>query len=241
MMSIDELASRAAPRPGAEVDTDSNREADSAALKKADTFIVAGALASGSFILGPVGIVLMLVGFLKLRRLAAAGQVTRPWLVTVMGVFCLVDAGINMIGWSVDLLLHDTGVGQTVFAGYGRLVDGGYYLGYNHLSFGGTPFIGEKILEVSSVVALFPIRIAAAWAFFRQKRWGLQYMILTSWMYMYLWIAYLFDKALTFPLRFGTTEAGLIGFWAFNVFYWTPFLMLPALYSLKRSPCWVDD
>jgi hypothetical protein len=210
-------------------------EVDTREHKKADRWMIGGALASGSFILGPVGIVLMLVGFFKLKKLEKAGTAVRPWMITIIGLFCCVDAGINMIGWSVDMLLHDTVVGQTVFAGYGRLVDGGYYMGYNALSLGGTQFVGEKICEVASVLIIFPMRIAAAWAFFRMKQWGLQMMIVTSWMYAFLWVAYLVDKMLTFQLRFGTTEAGFIGFWAFNLFYWTPFLMLPYLYSLKRG------
>src|SRR4051794_29837214 len=102
-------------------------EADSPEHKKADRWMVGAALASGSFILGPVGIIGMLVGYFKLRKLQASGTTIRPWMITIIGLFCCVDAGINMIGWSVDMLAHDTMVGQTVFAGYGRLVDGGYY------------------------------------------------------------------------------------------------------------------
>jgi hypothetical protein len=225
----------------AEVEPAIELDVDNPAHKAADRWLLGGALASGSFILGPAGIVMMLVGWLKLRKLQSTGLRVRPWLVTWMGLFCLCDAGINMIGWSVDMLLHDTVIGQTVFGGFGRLVDGGYYMGYNSTSLGGTSFDGEKILEIASVTVLFPLRIAASWAFFRMKRWGLQMMITTSWMYLFLWTAYLIDKGLHFPERFGSTEFGVFGFWAFNIFYWTPFLMLPYLYSLKRKPeDWVD-
>ena len=225
----------------AEVERDVNiePEVDHPEHKKADRWMIGGALAGGSFILGPVGIILMLVGYFKLKKLQAAGVVVRPWIITIIGMFCCIDAGINMIGWSVDLFIHDTGVGQTFYNGYGRLVDGGYYMGYNFRSAGGTQFVGEKILEFAGVLILFPMRIAATWGFLRMKRWGLQMMVTTSWMYAFLWVAYIVDKLLDFPLRFGTAQAGFLGFWCLNLFYWTPFLVLPYLYSLKREE-WTD-
>jgi hypothetical protein len=87
----------------------------------------------------------------------------------------------------------------------------------------------------ASIFLLFPMRIAACWAFMRMKRRGLQYMIFTSWLYCFMWIAYLVDKSMTFESRFGHTEFGFWGFWIFNIWFWTPFLMLPYLYTVRRS------
>ena len=210
-------------------------DVDDLVHRRADKLFLVGAMASGSFIAGPVGLVLLTLGARTMHRAKRAGVAIRDWKITVMAVFCLVDAGINMIGWSLDLFAHDTVVAQTVFNGYGRTFEAGYYLGYNSGHLGGNMYVGEKVLEIASIFLLFPMRIAACWAFMRMKRWGLQYLIFTSWLYCFMWIGYLVDKSMTFTQRFGYTEFGFMGFWMFNIFFWTPFLMLPYLYTVRRQ------
>jgi hypothetical protein len=204
--------------------------------RRGDWFLLLGAMATGTFLLGPVGLILVLLGFRHLRRAQLAGTAVRDWTVTIIALFCLADAAQNFVGWGLDTFAHDTLLSQTLWIkGYGRWADAAYYIGYNTRSFGGVRFAGEKALEASAVLFLFPIRIAAAWAFLRMKRWGLQAMITTSWMYAYMWVAYLICLTLDFNPRLTHNLYGMLGWWSINLWFITPFLMLPYLYTVKKE------
>lgn len=204
--------------------------------RRSDWMFLLGAMAVGTFLLGPVGLVPLLLGFRHLRRAQRAGRPVRSWSITLIGVFCLADAAQNFVGWGFDTFAHDTLLSQTLWVhGYGRWADAAYYLGYNSRSFGGVPLSGEKALEASAVLFLFPIRIATAWAFLRMKRWGLQGMIVTSWMYAYMWVAYLICLTLDFDPRLTHNLYGMIGWWSINFWFITPFLMLPFLYTVDKE------
>jgi len=185
--------------------------------RRGDWLLMLGAMACGTFLLGPVGLILIVLGCRHLRRAQTAGVPIRDWRVTIIALFCLIDAGMNLVGWSVDTFAHDTLLGQTLWMnGYGRIVDAGYYLSYNSRSLGGTAFSGEKALQLGAVLFLFPMRVAVCWGFLKMKRWGLQGMIITSWMYAYLWLMYLINLGMDFNPRLTHNLYGMLGWWGIN-------------------------
>lgn len=63
---------------------------------------------------------------------------------------------------------------------------------------------------------------------------GYQWMIITSWAYVFLWLGYLVNMLANFPDRFGASVFGVTGWWVFDIWYMTPFVILPWLYALDR-------
>ena len=112
--------------------------------RHADRVLLVGCLLVGTQVLGVIGLVVLVVGVLTLRRATAAGEQVRPLAVTVLGVFSLADAATNILGWGIDTFAHGTHVGQVFMTGFGQLVDGGYYIDYNTLLLGGASGAGEK-------------------------------------------------------------------------------------------------
>jgi hypothetical protein len=51
-------------------------------------------------------------------------------------------------------------------------------------------------------------------------------------------LGYLVNMLANFPDRFGASVFGVIGWWVFDIWYMTPFVLLPWLYALdKRRWC----
>lgn len=211
--------------------TDLKQSAAYAATQKADVWLLVGSIACGTVILAPVGLVIIITGMVKLHRAGQLGWI-RPLSVSLLAVFALVDGGINWIGWSLDIFANHTHVVRAMGTGFGKLVDGGYYVNYNASAVGGINDNGEKAIALFSVLCIFPARAAATWAFLKLKRWGLRWMIITGWGYLFLWIGYLFNILMGFDHRMGGSLFGVTGWWIFDIFYLTPFIQLPWLYSL---------
>ncbi|WP_405136425.1 hypothetical protein [Nocardia sp. NBC_01388] len=208
-------------------------------IKRAERLLLVGALLVGSQVSGPIGVAVLAYGFILTRKVEKLGFPIRPWPVTIMGVFCLVDAGINMFGWALATLPHDAIFSRTWWYFYGRDVDAAYFYGFNsHAVTGGVAVTSEAVLMYASVFLLFPMRIAGAWAFLKLKRWGFQVMIVTGWMYAFLWVAYTLQFTFQ-PGRYQTTY-GVFAWWFINCWYITPFIMLPWLYIVNRK-LWRDD
>ncbi len=203
-------------------------------VRQADRVLLVGCLLVGSQVLGPVGLVILAVGVYLLMRAKRAGEDVRPLAVTVFGVFSIVDAATNFLGWSIDTFAHDTHLGQVFMNGFGRLVDGGYYVHYNHLLLGGTGVAGEKSWQIFCVFGLFPLRIVASWGFMKLKRWGFDMMLITTWIYAIFWFGYLVNISVDFGNRMGATVFGVVGWWVFDIWYITPFVILPWMYAVNR-------
>jgi hypothetical protein len=203
--------------------------------RRADWVLLVGCLLVGSQLLGLIGIVVLVVGVLMLRRASAAGEHVRPLAVTVFAVFSMIDAATNLLGWSIDTFAHGTHIGQVFMNGFGRLLDGGYYIDYNTLLLGGAGTAGEKSWQIFCVFGLFPARIAAAWAFIKMKRWGFDLMLITSWVYAIFWFGYITNMSQDFTHRMGATETGVVGWWIFDIWYITPFVILPWMYAVNRE------
>jgi hypothetical protein len=112
---------------------------------------------------------------------------------------------------------------------------GAYYIDYNGGPLGGLSNYSEKTLEVFGVLAMYPMRIASCWAFLKMKRWGLQGMIVTSYMYIGFWLAYVANEYQDFSARIGASDWGNLGTWFILVVYATPFVILPYLYTINRD------
>ncbi len=203
-------------------------------LRRADRVLLLGCLLVGSQVLGPIGLVILIAGLFLLRRAKQAGEDVRPLAVTVFGVFSIVDAATNFLGWSIDTFAHDTHLGQVFMNGFGRLIDGGYYIHYNDLLLGGTGVAGEKSWQIFCVFGVFPLRIVAAWGFMKMKRWGFDMMLITCWMYAVFWFGYIINISVDFENRMGATVYGVVGWWVFDVWYITPFVILPWMYAVNR-------
>ena len=205
-------------------------------MKKADRVLFIGIVLGGSWILGPIALPFLLYAVYLMNKAQKAGKLYRPWSVTIIGSFVLIDASINYFGWGTDLLWsHDTTPMQTLWPGYGKLVDGGYYIDYNGGPVGGLSSPTEKTLEFLGVLVMYPMRIMACWAFLKMKRWGLQMMIVTSWIYVAFWVGYVANLYQDFDGRMGASDWGNAGIWFILIVYATPFVILPYLYTVNKE------
>jgi hypothetical protein len=208
-----------------------------AMARRGDIYFVVGSIVCGTWLLGPVGVVILLYGMLLMRRAERLGATIRPWSITLIGGFILVDTSVNFFAWGFDLLpAHDSTLGRSLWMGYGQLVDGGYMFGYNTKAMGGVADNGEKAVMVGMVLMGMPIKMCAAWGFLKMKQWGLQWTLISYWMYFAFWMVYLTNMTMDFPLRFGSSDYGVIGFWLLvNVPFLGPLVLLPYLHTVRRD------
>jgi hypothetical protein len=202
---------------------------------RADRWLLVGVLLCAALVPGPIGLIVIAYSLVLLNRARAGGELVRPMAVTIWGLFAMVDAFMNTIGWSMELFSHDTKLLGRMTTSFGRMIDAGYYLHYDSTWMGGVFDDGEKSLALIGVFLVFPARAVAAWGFIKLKRWGFRWMIITGWGYVCLWGAYIANQLQNFPDRMGGSLYGVTGWWIFNIFYMTPFLTLPWLYALNRQ------
>jgi hypothetical protein len=212
-----------------------SREVAERWAKRGDRWYLAGCLICGTWILGPLGAVVLLYGLYLMRKADKAGVRLRPWAITLVGGFIMVDTSVNMIAWGFDLLpAHDTTLGRSLWIDYGLMVDGAYIFDYNTLALGGVADHGEKSVQIAMVLMSMPIKLAATWGFMKMKRWGLHWMIISYWMYFLIWMIYLPNMLMDFDLRNGASEYGVIGFWLLvNIPFLGPLVLLPYLHTIN--------
>ena len=90
----------------------------------------------------------------------------------------------------MDLVSHHSLINRTITTAWGAMVDGGYFWHYNELWLGGAGAPGEKAWEIALIPVVFCARLAAAIGFLQMKRWGQQWLIVTCWMGVIVWIGY---------------------------------------------------
>jgi hypothetical protein len=205
-----------------------------------DRYLLWGCVLCGTMIMGILGVPFLVRAYRLHRRALAEGRVVRPTLVTVVGAIVLIDAVLNILMWGVDWLpAHDASVVRNMMTNGGRLTDAGYFLGYNTTPLGGTSITTEKAFQFAGMLVLYPMRVAAVWGFLKMKRWGLQYLIVNSWIYLFFLIAYVAAFTLEFGWRFPNTGFGIVGWWIINIPYFYAFLILPYLFTVDRE-AWLD-
>lgn len=223
-------------------------DADDAAISRAERWFFAGVIITGSILVGPIGIPVLIYGIYQLRKIEKMGRkAVRPWHVSVIGAFAIIDAAANFVGWSFCTFAGRTGVGWTILRdGYGFGFDGFYYADYgsNYL-INGVSGPGEQSYIFMAMFVLWPMRLCAAWAFLQMKSWGFRWMITTTWMLVLFWVGWTTNGLMHFEERFGDAggnpEFGFLGWWLFNSFYILgPVVMVPYLYTVNKE-LWSEE
>ena len=173
-------------------------------IEPADGWLLVGCILSGTMILGPIGPIVLGIAFWKLYKSVKAGTNVRPWAATIIGTFCLVDGLINFSPWTFDTFAHNTVLGETFITGYGRFFDGAFYhrLQQRRTGWGGQH--SEKMWQYLAVFILMPMRVVSAWAFMQMRTWGLHFMKISAWLYLFLWTGYTMAMSLDFQERMAT-------------------------------------
>jgi hypothetical protein len=220
-------------RPG--VSFDEHLEQSRLAQRQADKWLISGSLLIGTAALGVFGLPLFLRGVWLLRRAQKNGLSVRPMLVTLLGYLVIIDSAINTVGWALDLGANHTLLARVLLNGWGNMFDAGYFWHYNELWLGGAAGPGEKAMEVGLILTVFTMRIAAAIGFLQMKRWGHQWLVVTCWMGVVIWSAYVFNMTMFADVRYAGVVFPVIGWWLYDIFYITPFLAIPYLHTVNRE------
>lgn len=203
--------------------------------RQADKWLITGTVLMGTLVLGIIGLPIFMRGLFLLRNAQREGLSVRPLMVTLIGYVIILDAALNSIGWALDLFANHALITRTVFTAWGNLIDGGYFWHYNELGIGGAGAPGEKSWIIICVLVVFPMRMAAAIAFLQMKRWGHQWLIVTCWFGIVVWLGYIINMTMYADIRYAAIGLPVLGWWAYNIFYITPFLAIPYLHTVNRE------
>jgi hypothetical protein len=214
---------------------DEHHEQSRQAQRQADRWLITGSLLMGTMFIGFAGLPFFLRGVWLQRRAQHAGLSVRPIIVTLIGYLVVLDAALNSLGWSLDLLANHTLLNRTIITAWGNLFDAGYFWHYNELWIGGAGAPGEKSWEVALILTVFTMRIAAAIGFLQMKRWGHQWLIITCWFGIVIWIGYTFNMTMYADIRYAGVVLPVVGWWLYDIFYITPILAIPYLHSVNRE------
>ncbi len=221
--------------PSESVTFDDHAEQSKRAQRQADKWLIAGTILMGTAILGIVGLPFFLWGLRLQLRAQKEGLSVRPIIVTLIGYMVMLDAALNTFGWSIDLLANHTLVSRLFLPTWGNMFDAGYFWHYNELGIGGAGAPGEKAWEVLGIFVVFPMRIAACIGFLQMKRWGQQWMVVTCWTGVLMWVGYVANMTMYADIRFSGVVFPVLGWWIYDIFYITPFIALPYLHTVNRE------
>ena len=220
-----------AVRSGADQHDQASRDAQ----RTADRWLISGTALMGTLVIGFVGLPMFLRGLYLQRRAQRQGLSVRPIMVTLIGYLVILDAFLNSIGWVLDLLASHSLLNRVFFTTWGNMVDNGYFWHYNELWIGGSSAPGEKGWEIACIFVVFPMRIAAAIGFLQMKRWGHQWLTVTCWFGVVIWVGYIANMTMYADIRFTGTLLPVFGWWLYDIFYITPFLAIPYLHTVNRE------
>jgi hypothetical protein len=197
--------------------------------------MMTGSAFMGTAIFGLIGLPLFFRGLLLQNRALRAGLSVRPTIVTLIGYLVFIDAALNTFGWALDLVANHTLLARVFLMGWGNLFDAGYFWHYNELWIGGATAPGEKAWEIALLPIVFCMRMAASIGFLQMKRWGQQWLVVTCWFGVVIWCGYVANMTIFADLRYSGVAFPVIGWWAYNIFYITPFLAIPYLHTVNRE------
>jgi hypothetical protein len=220
---------------GGALTLDDQLEETRVAQRGADKWLIAGTLLMGTNAAGIFGLPMFLWGLKKMREASKAGLSVRPIMVTLIGYLVILDAGLNLQGWILDLVGNHTLIYRVLYTGWGNAFDAGYFWHYNQLWIGGASAPGEKAWEVALVLVVFPMRIASSIAFLQMKRWGYQWLIVTCWFGVVIWIGYVMNMTVFADVRYAGVVFPVVGWWVYDIMYITPFLAIPYLHTVNRE------
>jgi hypothetical protein len=222
-------------RPTARDAYDDHQERSRQIQWQADKWMMAGAAFMGTAIFGLIGLPLFFRGLMLQVRAQKVGLSVRPTIVTLIGYLVFIDAALNSFGWALDLVANHTLLARVFLMSWGNLFDNGYFWHYNELWIGGATAPGEKAWEIALLPIVFCMRMAAAIGFLQMKRWGHQWLIVTCWFGVVIWVGYVANMTIYADLRYTGVVFPVIGWWLYNIFYITPFLAIPYLHSVNRE------
>ncbi len=225
----------AAPHADHSLGLDDHDEESREAQRRADRWLISGTIFMGTAVLGIFGLPLFLKGLSLQRKAQRSGLSVRPIIVTLIGYMVMLDAALNTFGWAIDLFANHTLVSRIFLPTWGNMFDGGYFWHYNELHVGGTSAPGEKAWEVVGVFVVFPMRIAACIGLLQMRRWGHQWMIVTCWTGVIMWVGYVANMTVYADIRFTSVVFPVIGWWLYDIFYITPFVSIPYLHTVNRE------
>lgn len=214
---------------------DDHLEESRSSQRRADKWLIAGAVLMGANVPGIFGLPLFLYGLALLRRALKSGLSVRPIMVTLIGYLVILDAGLNLQGWILDMVANHTLLYRVLYTAWGNVFDAGYFWHYNQLWIGGATAPGEKSWEVACILVVFPMRIAAAIAFLQMKRWGHQWLLVTCWFGVVIWIGYVMNMTEYADVRYAGVVFPVLGWWIYDIMYITPFLAIPYLHTVNRE------
>jgi hypothetical protein len=225
---IDALASRVSS-------LDDHYEQSRQAQRQADLWLMSGTILMGTLVLGPLGFPLFLRGLSLQIKAQQVGLAVRPVIVTLIGYLVAIDAALNSFGWALDMIAHHSLLNRVVLTAWGNMFDAGYFWHYNEIWLGGASAPGEKAWEIALLPIVFSMRLAAAIGFLQMKRWGHQWLIVTCWFGVVIWIGYVANMTIYADVRYANTVFPVIGWWLYDIFYITPFLAIPSLHTVNRE------
>ena len=202
--------------------------------ERVDRWLLVACLLLATLALGVAGLAVGVYALALERRGRAQGLALRPTALTIVGGMALVDSSINFLFWILDVLpTHDIFIVHRFIEYIGRSFDAAYYLGYNTTGGGGSAVASEKGWQIAGCLILFPMRMVASWGFLKLRAWGLHFLRIATWLYVFFITGYVATLMFQFNWRFVFTSWGLTGWWAINiVFFLPPFLILPYLYTV---------
>ena len=214
---------------------DDHHDESRRAQRRADLWMMSGAVLMGAAILGLIGLPLFLRGVYLQVQAQKSGLSVRPTMVTLVGYLVALDAALNSFGWSLDMIANHTLLARVFLTTWGNMFDAGYFWHYNELWIGGATAPGEKAWEIGLLPIVFCMRLAAAIGFLQMKRWGHQWLIVTCWFGVVIWVGYVANMTVFADLRYTGVVFPVWGWWLFDIFYITPFLAIPYLHSVNRE------
>jgi hypothetical protein len=147
-------------------------------------------------------------------------------IVTLLGYLVVIDSALNSFGWALDMVAHHTLIDRVVLTAWGNMFDAGYFWHYNELWLGGATAPGEKAWEIALLPIVFCMRLAAAIGFLQMKRWGQQWLIVTCWFGVVIWVGYVANMTIyaTSVTRTWCSRRRLVALQHLHI---TPFLAIP--------------
>jgi hypothetical protein len=136
---------------------------------------------------------------------------------------------------ALDMIANHTLLARVFLMSWGNMFDAGYFWHYNELWIGGASAPGEKAWEIALLPIVFCMRMAAGIGFLQMKRWGQQWLILTCWFGVVIWVGYVANMTIFADVRYSGVVFPVIGWWLYDIFYITPFLAIPYLHTVNRE------
>jgi len=202
---------------------------------RADKWLMAGSFFMGTAVLGIIGLPLFLRGLALQVAAQREGLAVRPVLVTIIGYLVIIDCALNSFGWALDMVANHTLLARVFLMAWGNMFDAGYFWHFNELWIGGATAPGEKSWEIALLPIVFCMRMAAGIGFLQMKRWGHQWLIVTCWMGVVMWVGYVVNMTIFADIRYTSVVFPVAGWWLYDIFYITPFLAIPYLHTVNRE------